>query len=304
MSRHGEVDMFHIGPLKGIGTRHNVKHWGCANHEIRQSMAGNKRYYHLISGDERTREIILSECTEVGNAIIFLRNQQGKDTAVYIEKRGNGKCEEKEIPATLGPHLSSFFWNWLSIWEFTGSKKHRDMIIKGVEYMINQNQPYGLAGKSMSYKINIDTGQLKLVKHTGKPPMANIFGSSEIWMELADLLNMKKWKETLGKYGYLHTVEDYKTRYKLAPEATGVGSGVSLWDKNNVIPAAELIAFAGYEQNKNEIIRHAAAVISGESILKRLNSIVDNRLYALWGRKAIAVIALCVRMGDKHKEQK
>ena len=47
MSRHcSEVDVYHFGPLKGIGSRHNVRHWGCSCKEGRIAMAGHHRYYY------------------------------------------------------------------------------------------------------------------------------------------------------------------------------------------------------------------------------------------------------------------
>jgi hypothetical protein len=47
MSRHtGEVDSYHFGPLAGLGSRHNVRHWGCGAKEARISMAPYRRYYY------------------------------------------------------------------------------------------------------------------------------------------------------------------------------------------------------------------------------------------------------------------
>ena len=41
MSRHcSEVDFYHFGSMAGIGSRHNVRHWGCSCKEPRVSMAG------------------------------------------------------------------------------------------------------------------------------------------------------------------------------------------------------------------------------------------------------------------------
>jgi hypothetical protein len=44
MTRHtSEVDCYHLGPLAGLGSRHNVRHWGCGAKEARISMAALKR---------------------------------------------------------------------------------------------------------------------------------------------------------------------------------------------------------------------------------------------------------------------
>ncbi len=48
MSRHcSEVDSYHFGPLKGLGSRHNVRHWGCSCKEPRIAMAGHTEYYEI-----------------------------------------------------------------------------------------------------------------------------------------------------------------------------------------------------------------------------------------------------------------
>ena len=40
MTRHtGEVDVYHVGPNAGLGSRHNVSHWGCGAKEARISQA-------------------------------------------------------------------------------------------------------------------------------------------------------------------------------------------------------------------------------------------------------------------------
>ena len=38
MTRHtGEVDMYHLGRWKGLGTRHGVQHWGDSAKQVRAS---------------------------------------------------------------------------------------------------------------------------------------------------------------------------------------------------------------------------------------------------------------------------
>ena len=294
MSRHGEVDMFHIGPLRGIGTRHNVKHWGCGNHEIRQSMAGAKRYHHLITGDERSREIILEECPDVGRAWIHLEKVRGGHHALPVQDRGgDDPIGDNEVTGTLGPHLSSFFWNWVSIWEFTGDRKSEAMVRRAAEYMATRGQPWGFAGWSMVYRVNFETGELKLITpHAGKPPMANMFGSEEIWLELSRLLKSAAWDEALAKYGELHLIEKYDERFAAAPEATGHGSAIT--DRNLNYGGINLIAFAGARGGDKAALKRAVERLLRDRPAEVLTS-GDNRVYANWGRLAIAVIALVER---------
>ena len=279
MSRHAEVDMFHIGPLAGIGTRHNVKHWGCGNHEIRQSQAGNKRYHHLITGDERSREIILDECPRVGKAWV----------AIQKTLWGKRDLADNEVRGTLGPHLSSFFWNWLAYWELTGSAKHRDMIVNGVKYLIGLKQPYGLAGTGMTYRINFETGSLALLPHMdGKPPMVNQFGAIEIFRELSALLHLKAWDEALCRYGEVHLHKDYERRWFKSKHSTGKTFG-------RRSPATELIAFAGAAKNDRKMMLRAVTDLARPvkaMLSRKVQHEKTNCTLAYWGTRAIAVIAI------------
>ena len=54
MTRHTqEVDVYHTGPMAGLGTRHNVRHWGCGAKEARIAQAQLKRIMYYLTTDER-----------------------------------------------------------------------------------------------------------------------------------------------------------------------------------------------------------------------------------------------------------
>ena len=53
ITRHtAEVDVYHIGPNAGLGSRHNVSHWGCGAKEARISQAAWNRFYYYLTTDE------------------------------------------------------------------------------------------------------------------------------------------------------------------------------------------------------------------------------------------------------------
>jgi hypothetical protein len=63
MTRHtSEVDIHHRGEFAGLGSRHNVVHWGCLCKEPRISMAGNRRFHYFLTGDERTGDVLAEVC--------------------------------------------------------------------------------------------------------------------------------------------------------------------------------------------------------------------------------------------------
>jgi hypothetical protein len=51
LSRHAsEVDVYHFGKYKGLGSRHNVRHWGCPCKEARIAMAAHHRFLYYLTG--------------------------------------------------------------------------------------------------------------------------------------------------------------------------------------------------------------------------------------------------------------
>lgn len=59
MTRHtSEVDTYHMGRFAGLGSRHNVRHWGCGAKEARISQAEYRRFYYYLTTDERTGDIM------------------------------------------------------------------------------------------------------------------------------------------------------------------------------------------------------------------------------------------------------
>ena len=59
MTRHcSEVDTYHAGPHAGLGSRHNVVHWGCGAKESRISEAWWNRFMYYLTADERLGDIM------------------------------------------------------------------------------------------------------------------------------------------------------------------------------------------------------------------------------------------------------
>jgi hypothetical protein len=59
MTRHtSEVDVYHFGEYAGLGSRHNVVHWGCGCKEARIGMAGLHRYFYYLTADERIGDMM------------------------------------------------------------------------------------------------------------------------------------------------------------------------------------------------------------------------------------------------------
>ena len=141
MSRHcSEVDFYHFGPMAGIGSRHNVRHWGCSCKEPRVSMAGHHRVYYYLTGDARIGDAM----ADAKDADLSLKNityfQQKDETGPYVVIRS-------------GPDWTSFLSNWMTQYERTLEPYYLEKIRQGIKDV--SKMPFGLAsGPSYRYEEN------------------------------------------------------------------------------------------------------------------------------------------------------
>ncbi|THX58112.1 hypothetical protein D6D06_03185 [Aureobasidium pullulans] len=72
-TRHtGETDVYHLGPWKGLGTRHGVNHWSDSSKQIRISQPQYRKvFYYLTGGDERVGDL-LTEILDAEKAFLVV----------------------------------------------------------------------------------------------------------------------------------------------------------------------------------------------------------------------------------------
>ncbi len=193
MTRHtSEVDCYHLGPLAGLGSRHNVRHWGCGAKEGRISQAGMRRYHYYLTTDERTGDILREVLNADFRALDFdpMRLAQPATEA------------EKKFPARIrmGPDWLAFVGNWMTEWERTGDTKWRDKIVAGVESM--QAMPYWLkSGKNLVYGYDPKAGTLHQVSdEVGSYNLATIQGGAQVVFELNEFFDHAGWQKMWLQY--------------------------------------------------------------------------------------------------------
>lgn len=188
MSRHcSEVDFYHFGPMAGIGSRHNVRHWGCSCKEPRVSMAGHHRVYYYLTGDARIGDAM----ADAKDADLSLKNityfQQKDETGPYVVIRS-------------GPDWTSFLSNWMTQYERTLEPYYLEKIRQGIKDV--SEMPFGLAsGPSYRYEEN---GHLIYEGEDEKSPNMHLqicMGGPEVWWELADMLGDETLRKLLSVYG-------------------------------------------------------------------------------------------------------
>ena len=126
MTRHtSEVDVYHLGPYAGLGSRHNVSHWGCGAKEARISQAAWNRFYYYLTTDERTGDLM----TAVRDADQMLYTIDPMRLALPREKY---PCT---APARLriGPDWVAYAGNWMTEYERTRNPKYLKKIQAGMK---------------------------------------------------------------------------------------------------------------------------------------------------------------------------
>lgn len=243
MTRHtGEVDSYHVGPFAGLGSRHNVRHWGCGAKEARISQAGYRRFYYYLTTDERTGDIM----REMVNADYKTVEFDPMRLAQPITE------EEKKIAPTrvrLGPDWLAFLGNWMTAWERTGDTKWRDKILTGVESL--SQMPLGLrSGHNLVFGYDPQTGKLyQLNNEAGVYNLATIMGGAEVVFELNLMLDDPRWHKLWLQYCRLYSAprEVIETDMKTGKEGMDAG----------YVRDGRLAAYV-YHQTKNEPFLQAA----------------------------------------------
>ena len=189
MTRHtGEVDVYHIGPNAGLGSRHNVSHWGCGAKEARISQAAWNRFYHYLTTDERSGDLM----TEVKDADHKLYEL---DPMRLAQPRSEYPCT---APARLriGPDWLAYTGNWMTEWERTGNTAYRDKIIAGMKSISALPNRLFTGPKALGF--DPETGiittecdpKLESTNH-----LMTIMGGFEIANEMMRMIDIPEWKD-------------------------------------------------------------------------------------------------------------
>ncbi len=198
MTRHtGEVDCYHLGRFAGLGSRHNVRHWGCGAKEARISQAAYRRFYYYLTTDERVGDVM----REMLNADFKTVDYDPMRLAQPITD-----AERKIAPTRvrLGPDWLAFLGNWMTEWERTGDTRWRDKILAGVASL--DAMPLGLrSGRNLVFGYDPATGKLfQLSDEAGVYNLATIMGGAEVVFELNGMLDDPRWHKLWLRYCRLY----------------------------------------------------------------------------------------------------
>jgi hypothetical protein len=187
MTRHTqEVDVYHLGRFQGLGSRHNVRHWGCGAKEVRISQALLKRPFYYLTADERTGDL-MQEVVDADFRTVEV------DPLRHLEPK-----TEYPTHARVGPDWFAFVSNWLAAWERTGDTRRRDKMIVGMKCLAAMPKKL-FSGPSYGY--DPATGKLyRIHDEVAIPHLAALMGGPELMMELTPLLDLPEWSDAWLHY--------------------------------------------------------------------------------------------------------
>lgn len=187
MTRHTqEVDVYHLGRFQGLGSRHNVRHWGCGAKEARISQALLKRPFYYLTADERTGDL-MQEVVDADFRTVEV------DPLRHLEER-----TEHPTHTRVGPDWFAFAGNWLAAWERTRDTRYRDKMVVGMKSLAAMPKKL-FSGPSYGY--DPETGKLhRIHDEVAIPHLAALMGGPELMMELTPLVDLPEWSDAWLHY--------------------------------------------------------------------------------------------------------
>jgi hypothetical protein len=257
MSRHNsEVDTYHLGRFAGLGSRHNVSHWGDSAKEARISQAAHNRFYYYLTTDERVGDI-LHEVVNVDAVASKLDPMRKAQPITEAEKKYPGRIR-------MGPDWLAFVGNWMTEWERTGDTKWRDKILAGVDSIANMTY-WMRSGRNLVVGYDPATGKLYQVNdQPGTYNLATIQGGAEVAFELTGLLDNPTWTKIwlqycrLGSAGADVLLKDKETGNEGA-DASMMGEQGGSGSQGT----PRLAAFAYYKTRNPAFARRAIQALAG-----------------------------------------
>ncbi|NUT33110.1 MAG: Tat pathway signal sequence domain protein [Hamadaea sp.] len=228
MTRHtGEVDVYHLGRWQGLGSRHNVQHWGCSCKQLRISHAGYRRFYYYLTADERTGDL-LDELTTPEDTFTAIDPLRKVRTDAYVP-------DPHALSVGLGTDWGALAAAWLTRWERHGDTHARDRLLATMADI--GALPHGfLTGQA---RLDLSTGRFDTTRDAVEVShLSAVFGLPEIVAELLDL--------DLGLPDFERAWLDYCRLYLASPQRQAAELGRPLQGISLVQAHSRLAAYAAH----------------------------------------------------------
>ncbi|KAJ8514833.1 hypothetical protein ONZ45_g7662 [Pleurotus djamor] len=180
MTRHlSEVDSHHTGTFAGLGSRHNVNHWGDGAKEARVAGSTLRRPFYYLTTDELMGDLM----------DYTLQADQTIMTWEPLRKVFPPPPPEGPGRLRIGPDWTTLAGNWFTKWERTNDSQWLERIKVGMRDI--GGFKFGLfTGNGAAVGWNADTAHLvdEGGEGSGSYHLTMIFGGGEFLMEAMDLI--------------------------------------------------------------------------------------------------------------------
>ena len=228
MTRHtGEVDVYHAGRFKGLGTRHGVQHWGDSSKQPRVSNAAYRRIHYYLSADERSGDLMRA-LVDSDRALLTVEIGRKVDARAgqNIVPGGNGAVKAAQplppdhVFMQFGTSWASLVAAWLTEWERTRDTKWRDRIVAGMRTIAAMPHGWFTGGAP----FDLATGRFVMPPDQVSISHLNgVFGVFEITTELLELLDEPAYRESWLDYCQYYNAPDAEFQAKTGAPGRGRG---------------------------------------------------------------------------------
>ncbi|TVR45668.1 MAG: Tat pathway signal sequence domain protein [Puniceicoccaceae bacterium] len=240
MTRHtGEVDVYHLGRFKGLGTRHNVQHWGCSAKQVRISTAAYRRIYYFLTADERVGDL-MRDLVDSDHAFTRL------DPIRKIRRGPPPSTDPERLSIGLGTDWGSLAAAWLAEWERTGDTIIRDKLVSSMRTI--GALPHGFFTRDSTFNAHSGAFTPAGEPGIGVSHLSAVFGLVEIAAELIDLVDDEGFERAWVEYCELFNASGSEQEARL---------GRSLGRLNLGQAHSRLTAYAGRRRDDARLLRRA-----------------------------------------------
>ena len=246
MTRHtGEVDVYHVGKFAGLGSRHNVLHWGCSAKQLRISTAIYRRFYYFLTADERVGDL-MHELIDADKTFLML-------DPIRKIRREEFKPQPHALGVGLGTDWSALAAAWFTQWERTGDEKMRQRLLNNMRSIAAL--PHGFFTAGPTY--DPEAGQFRAAADApvDVSHLSAVFGLPEICAELIANFDVPEFEKAWLQYCEL---------YSAMPEDQERALGTRLRGNSLRSAHSRLTAYAAHRRKDDKLAQRAWNEFQGE----------------------------------------
>ncbi|HEX6685175.1 MAG TPA: hypothetical protein VF062_20460 [Candidatus Limnocylindrales bacterium] len=191
MTRHtGEVDVYHIGQWKDLGTRHGVQHWGDSAKQLRISTAAYRRFFYFLTADERVGDL-MRDLVDADKTFLALDPIRKIRTEPYTP-------DPAALSIGFGTDWGALAAAWLTEWERGGDPIARQRLMSTMRTIGLQTNGFVQGGAL----YNLHTGEFAIAN----PPvisvgsLSSVFGLVEMCSELIAMIDIPEFTREWLRY--------------------------------------------------------------------------------------------------------